>query len=119
MRHVKNFVSCISVCILLVLSSLSYADVSFSEQDVKKVVPKESAANITHHESVVGRSDDINKSADFDKSELIRCWQEGELIVAENGWLNPNNSGAVILERGNQKMSVWEFGETFCMYLGE
>ncbi len=66
---------------------------------------------------------DVSKSVvvqdiKFDQHKLLRCWQDGKLIMAENGWNANSQQGKIIMSKGNQKMSVFEFGNTFCVYLG-
>jgi len=64
-------------------------------------------------------TDPANQEAQFDKSKLLRCWQRGKLIVAENGWQLINQSSDTIMSKGKGRMTVYNFGDTFCMYLGE
>jgi len=58
------------------------------------------------------------KEHQLDKRKLLRCWQYGRLIVAENGFQAPGASGQVMLTRGAERMTGFDFGETFCLYLG-
>ncbi len=58
------------------------------------------------------------KDHQFDKRKLLRCWQYGQLIVAENGYQSPGPSGQVMLTKGAERMTGFDFGDTFCLYLG-
>jgi len=58
------------------------------------------------------------KDFNFNKSQLLRCWQYGELIVAENGYANPSSLGQAIVSKGSQKLTGFNFGDTFCLYMG-
>lgn len=58
------------------------------------------------------------KDHQFDKRKLLRCWQYGQLIVAENGYQSPGPSGQTILTKGASRMTGFDFGDTFCLYLG-
>lgn len=58
-----------------------------------------------------------NKSlVDYTKNQL-RCWQDGDLIVAESDWQLPDKSQAKVLHKANQKMYFYNFNETFCIYI--
>ncbi len=58
------------------------------------------------------------KEFSVNKKQLFRCWQYGELIVAENGFTGPGAAGQALLSKGGQKMTGFDFGETFCLYMG-
>jgi len=61
-----------------------------------------------------------NKTKEFavNKKQLFRCWQYGELIVAENGFTNPGPAGQKVLSKGGEVITGFDFGETFCLYMG-
>ncbi len=61
-----------------------------------------------------------NQVAEFDRQQLLRCWQEGQLISNDRGW-KPNDKQAISasFKNGSQDMFLYEFGETFCIYTGE
>jgi len=55
----------------------------------------------------------------LDKNKLFRCWQYGQLIVAENGFNTPGPDGKVLLSKGGTRLTGFDFGETFCIYMGD
>lgn len=61
-----------------------------------------------------------NKTKEFsgNKNQLLRCWQYGELIVAENGLSAPGPTGQKILSKGGKQLTGFDFGETFCLHMG-
>ena len=54
----------------------------------------------------------------LDKQKLLRCWQYGQLIVAENGFSSPGAEGETILTKTGERLTGFDFGETFCLYQG-
>lgn len=75
-------------------------------KSVKSVVPQEEAVL-------------INKKKVEAKVNTMRCWQNGELILAENNWLNAIGTSPVLINNNQEKMYAFDYGETFCMYLGD
>jgi len=61
-----------------------------------------------------------NQVAAFDREQLLRCWQKGQLISNDRGW-KPLDKKAISasFKNGSQDMFLYEFGETFCIYTGE
>ena len=56
--------------------------------------------------------------AGFSKDNQLRCWQNGELIVLENDWKAVDPSKGRLLSNGSKKLHAFDYGETFCIYLG-
>jgi len=107
--------------LFVIMSGSVFAEFQYPSSDSADVTEaaRANAKRQLHQESVVGVTNGVNQSAQFDKSRLLRCWQEGELIVAENGWDLIDSKGAALMTQGGKQMSVYAFGETFCMYLGD
>lgn len=107
--------------LFVIMTGSVYAEFQYSRAHVADVTAEArvNAKRQLHQESVVGVTSDVNQSAQFDKSRLLRCWQEGELIVAENGWNLIDSDTPALMTQSGKKMSVYAFGETFCMYLGD
>jgi len=59
------------------------------------------------------------KEHKLDKNKLFRCWQYGQLIVAENGFRAPGSAGQTLLSKGGSRLTGFDFGETFCLYMGD
>jgi len=107
--------------LFVIMSGSVYAEFQYSASQTADATAaaRNNAKRQLHQEAVVGVTSEVNQAAQFDKSKLLRCWQEGELIVAENGWdLIDSKASALMIQNGKQ-MSVYAFGETFCMYLGD
>lgn len=116
-----NFKKIVLTVGFIVVSGPVVAEFNYSNSSVADATAtaRENAKRQLHQESVVGVTSAVNQSAQFDKSKLLRCWQEGELIVAENHWELKDPSAGVLMTQNGKKMSVFQFGETFCMYLGD
>lgn len=103
-----------TICaVFLILSSKSYAEVKYStfDKDLAK-------ANSTSKTLSSGSA--ANQVAEFDREQLLRCWQEGQLISNDRGWKPQNKqSSSVSFNNGSQEMLLYQFGETFCIYTGE
>ena len=54
----------------------------------------------------------------FGKENQLRCWQNGDLIVLESGWKPVDPSKGSLLSSGAKKLHAFDYGETFCIYLG-
>lgn len=59
------------------------------------------------------------KDYSLDKNQLFRCWQYGQLIVAENGFRGPGPAGQTLLSKNGKRLTGFDFGETFCLYMGD
>ncbi len=59
-----------------------------------------------------------NGSAGFSKENQLRCWQNGDLIVLENDWKAVDPGKGRLLSNGAKKLHAFDYGETFCIYLG-
>ena len=53
------------------------------------------------------------------KLSQFRCWQQGKLIIDEVNFIPIDSSGFVLLKQGANKLRVHDFGETFCLFIGE
>jgi len=60
----------------------------------------------------------MNKQKVETQVNTMRCWQNGELILAEHKWMNTVAANPILINKKQQKMYVYDYGETFCMYLG-
>ncbi len=59
-----------------------------------------------------------NKVYKFSKSNQLRCWQDGKLIVWEDK-LSPNDQSARrIFKKDSEYLYTYDYGETFCIYFG-
>ncbi len=54
----------------------------------------------------------------FSKNNQLRCWQNGDLIVLENDWKPVDSKQGRLLSNGSKKLHTYDYGETFCIYLG-
>lgn len=59
-----------------------------------------------------------NSGAGFGKENQLRCWQNGDLIVLENDWKPVDPGKGRLLSNGARKLHAFDYGETFCIYLG-
>ncbi len=57
-------------------------------------------------------------SSAFNKSNQLRCWQHGDLIVLENDFRPVDGSKGKLLSKGSKSLHAFDYGETFCIYLG-
>jgi hypothetical protein len=54
----------------------------------------------------------------FTKENQLRCWQHGDLIVMENGFTPVEPGKGRLLRKGSTALHAFDYGETFCIYLG-
>ncbi|MGI9316105.1 MAG: hypothetical protein ACR2QW_02135 [bacterium] len=54
----------------------------------------------------------------FSKENQLRCWQAGDLIVLENGWKPVDSGKGSLMSNGSKRLHAYDYGETFCIYLG-
>ena len=54
----------------------------------------------------------------FSKENQLRCWQHGFLIVDEKDWKPVDVDKGRLLKNGSKKLHAYDYGETFCIYLG-
>ncbi len=59
-----------------------------------------------------------NGSTVFSKENQLRCWQHGDLIVLENDYKPVDPAKGRLLSRGGKDLHAFDYGETFCIYLG-
>ena len=111
----------LTTIVLVAVSASVFAEVQYLNKKAadETVAARKNAQRQLHQESVVGVTNQVNQQAQFDKSRLLRCWQEGELIVAENDWDLIDEKVSAFMVQNGKEMSVYNFGTTFCMYLGE
>ncbi len=82
-------------------------------------------AEISHHQSQ--RSEDqpanlfVNQlnNTTFESVNQFRCWQDGRLIVDEHNLQPLAASKVKLMQQESTTLSVYDFGETFCLYTGE
>ncbi len=93
-------------------TTLGYADVKHSGYNFDNP--------IVQNNSAVQAATSGNRVAEFNRQKQLRCWQKGQLIVTESGWdPSDKDNSAMSFRKGPQTMSLFEFGETFCIYTGE
>lgn len=108
----------ISINIMLFICSImGFSTTAFAEIER----PKNSILVPSKAPTIKGASATLSsanlKELQLDKTKLLRCWQYGQLIVAENGWQNPSAEGKTILTKGGERMIGYDYGETFCLYM--
>jgi len=54
----------------------------------------------------------------FDKTNQLRCWQHGDLIVLENDWKPVDSGKGSLMSKGSKRLHAYDYGDTFCIYLG-
>lgn len=59
-----------------------------------------------------------NGSTAFSKANQLRCWQHGDLIVLENDFRPIDGSKGKLMSKGSKALHAYDYGETFCVYLG-
>lgn len=94
--------------ILLMTINLGYAAVT--QHDSAKSVKLDGVS------ATIDRPGVEKSPVDYKKNQL-RCWQDGDLIVAENDWKLLDKSQAKVLHKANQKLYFYNFNETFCIYI--
>lgn len=57
-----------------------------------------------------------NKAPDLSQ---FRCWQQGQLIIDEVNFIPLDPSSLLLLKQGNTKLRAYDYGETFCLFIGE
>ncbi|MGH1543142.1 MAG: hypothetical protein ACRBHB_22180 [Arenicella sp.] len=105
----------ISLSLFLVTTHATFADLK-QEPSLKiignsKLLAAKNAAPKT--ETVF-----MNKQKVEAKENMLRCWQNGELILAEHNWTNTVNANPILINKEKQKIYAFDYGETFCVYLG-
>ena len=61
----------------------------------------------------------VKKDFYANKSKTFRCWQYGELIVAESGYEAPSSAGKALLSKQGKQLTGFDFGETFCLHVSK
>lgn len=74
--------------------------------------------NVSSNERVEKPSFEKLAGHNFSNSSQFKCWQSGKLIVQEVNF-QPAAAKEKILTRNNKSLVGYDFGETFCMYIGE
>ena len=119
MKIKKHCFASTGLAILCLLSQATLAEVKYSELVIEADSVDGKQSEKIFNRSVQSNSN-ANKIAEFDRDKLLRCWQHGQLIATERDWDRVNSQlGEVLFNKGSQKMSLYEFGETFCIYTGE
>ena len=98
---------------LMLLSVKLNAEVQYSTFDEDLAQANSTAKTLSSRNAA-------NQVAAFDREQLLRCWQEGQLISNDRGW-KPQDSKAIAatFKSDTQDMFLYQFGETFCIYTGE
>ena len=97
------------ICLLL-------PSASFAELEQRNPITIRSSSQKVQESLITQPS--IVQERRLDKNKPFRCWQDGELIIAESNWNQIPELGAFVMTKGRQRMKVYEFGDTFCLYLG-
>ncbi|MGH1426368.1 MAG: hypothetical protein ACRBEE_00345 [Arenicella sp.] len=61
----------------------------------------------------------LNKQQVTTEENTLRCWQDGTLILAEHNWENVVKNNPMLKNRTQQKLYTFDYGETFCVYIGD
>lgn len=104
--------------ILIVFMIASHEVMAGYELDDLKVVNKSHAIDRVAIPNAGNVSSLTNQEAQFDKENLLRCWQKGELIVNESGLelAEGNELSGLEFSKKGRKIRAYQYGETFCMY---
>ena len=108
----------ISLLLSSALSLSAHAELEVDTSSKSTVIKSFSKKSAATKPAALTRNPTL-KEAKFDKHNLLRCWQDGELIMAENGWKYSTDKGTTIMSKGNSSMVAFDYGETFCIYLGD
>ncbi len=57
-------------------------------------------------------------STAYSKTQQLRCWQHGDLIVLENNFRPVDGGKGKLMTKGSENLYAYDYGETFCVYLG-
>jgi hypothetical protein len=50
--------------------------------------------------------------------DQFRCWQYGDLIIDESDWqLSQSKKSSLLNKKGGKGLYMFDYGETFCMYM--
>jgi len=102
-----------TVVSMLMVSALAQAEVKYSNFD-------QDLARANSKAKTYSSGDAANQVAEFDREQLLRCWQEGELISNDLGWAPDNKAdSSASFSSGSKQLLLYQFGETFCIYTGE
>ena len=85
------------------------------------VTTKKEATPDDWNRSVTLQPMNLSKSGQitaFSKENQLRCWQHGDLIVLENDWKPVDAGKGKLMKSGSKKLHAYDYGETFCIYLG-
>jgi len=61
----------------------------------------------------------LNKQKVVLPNNTLRCWQDGKLIVAEHQWRVAFDSHPLLINQQSKKIYTFDYGETFCIFLGD
>lgn len=114
MKTVRYFkTSAIAVSLLSLLAAgTAYADVTTNQQ------AKPDDWNKAFKLQPLNAKQKKQGASVFDKSNQLRCWQHGDLIVLENGFKPVDGNKGKLLSKGSNSLHAFDYGETFCVYLG-
>ncbi len=54
----------------------------------------------------------------MNEANQMRCWQWGRLIIQVNDLQPASAQKGEFMVKGSDKLRAYDFGETFCLYLG-
>ena len=110
-KHIRNSAIVLST-ISLLASGAAFAEVKTNQQAAPDDWNKAFKAQPLNAKQTKGASA-------FDKSNQLRCWQHGDLIVLENNF-KPVDGGSKgkLMSNGSKTLHAYDYGETFCVYLG-
>lgn len=60
----------------------------------------------------------INNKHVLQHDNTLRCWQNGVLIVTEHDFQKLATMQPILVNKSNQKLYTFDYGETFCLYSG-
>ncbi len=95
----------------------------FSAQAMADVTTNEKAKPDDWNRSVQMKPMSASKSGQvtdfpYSSDNQLRCWQKGDLIVLENDWKPVDSGKGSLLRNGSKRLHAYDYGETFCIYLG-
>ena len=99
---------------LIILATILFGAIGISHSEIirhENFKAKPEMNNVT----IIDRPDLHNSDYIYKKNQL-RCWQDGDLIVVENGWQPTEGYKKVIMSKENKNLYFYDYGETFCLY---
>jgi len=109
----------ILTCVLWILAAPAYADL---KKDSSVLI--NSGKQLPKITTVGGTDSSMADAFSFDKKTVkgakktLRCWQDGVIIVAEQGWNLAAAQAPLLVNNKSQKAYAFNYSDTFCQYIG-